>query len=104
LGGGDTELRLAGLQGVRRRWRHQKPAAAVWLDPVQRRYSDRGTQYTSWAFGHHLREAGLLGSMGKVACAYDNSVMKSFFGSMEIELLDRRDWPTRADLANAIFE
>jgi putative transposase len=42
--------------------------------------------------------------MGKVACAYDNSVMESFFGSMQIELLDRRDWPTRNDLANAIFE
>jgi putative transposase len=23
---------------------------------------------------------------------------------MQIELLDRRSWPTRADLANAIFE
>ena len=42
--------------------------------------------------------------MGKVACAYDNSLIESFFGSMQIELLDRRSWPTRADLANAIFE
>ncbi len=42
--------------------------------------------------------------MGKVACAYDNSLMESFFGSMQIELLDRRTWATRADLANAIFE
>ena len=42
--------------------------------------------------------------MGKVACAYDNSVMESFFGSMQIELLDRRTWTTRAQLANAIFE
>ena len=32
--------------------------------------------------------------MGKVACAYDNSVMESFFGSMQIELLDRRTWTT----------
>lgn len=32
--------------------------------------------------------------MGKVACAYDNSPMESFFGSMQIELLDRRTWTT----------
>jgi transposase InsO family protein len=42
--------------------------------------------------------------MGKVACAYDNSLIESFFGSMQIELLDRRSWTTRAELANAIFE
>lgn len=30
--------------------------------------------------------------------------MESFFGSMQIELLDRRDWPTRAELATALFE
>jgi putative transposase len=51
-----------------------------------------------------VREAGLLGSMGKVACAYDNALMESFWGSMQIELLDRRYWTTRAELANALFE
>ncbi|HEY4752356.1 MAG TPA: IS3 family transposase [Candidatus Limnocylindrales bacterium] len=29
-------------------------------------HADRGAQYTSWVFGHRLREAGLLGSMGRV--------------------------------------
>ena len=42
--------------------------------------------------------------MGKVASAYDNALMESFFGSLQIELLDRRTWTTRAELANAIFE
>ena len=67
-------------------------------------HSDRGAQYTSWLFGQRLRQAGLMGSMGKVACAYDNSLMESFFGSMQIELLDRRSWATGAELASAIFE
>ncbi len=67
-------------------------------------YSDRGTQYTSWLFGHRLREAGLLGSMGKVSSAFDNAMIESFFGSMQIELLDRRIWTTRAELASAIFK
>ena len=31
-------------------------------------------------------------------------MIESFFGSMQIELLDRRTWTTRAELATAIFE
>lgn len=30
--------------------------------------------------------------------------MESFFGSMQIELLDRRSWSMRAELGDAIFE
>ena len=78
------------------RWRRKPRGTIV--------HSDRGSQYTSWIFGHRLREAGLLGSMGKVACAYDNAMMESFFGTMQLELLDRRDWATRRDLAQGIFE
>jgi putative transposase len=89
-----TELVVDALDMAR--WRRKPTSTVV--------HSDRGTQYTSWLFGHRLREAGLLGSMGKVACAYDNSLVESFFGTMQIELLDRRIWGTRAELANAIFE
>ena len=67
-------------------------------------HSDHGTQFTSWAFGKRLREAGLLGSMGTVGDCYDNAMMESFWGTMQLELLDRRTWTTRAELANAIFE
>ncbi len=45
-----------------------------------------------------------MGSMGKVASAYDNALMESFWGSMQIEVLDRRSWTTRAELANAMFD
>lgn len=44
-------------------------------------HSDHGTQYTSWAFGKRLREAGLLGSMGTVGDCYDNATMESFWGN-----------------------
>ncbi len=30
--------------------------------------------------------------------------MESFRARMQVELLDRRRWPTRIELANAIFE
>ena len=33
-------------------------------------HADRGSQYTSWVFGHRLRQAGLLGSMGRVASSW----------------------------------
>jgi putative transposase len=79
------------------RWRRRPPAGTVL-------HSDHGCQYTSWAFGQRLRGAGLLGSMGSVGDCYDNSMMESFFGSMQLELLDTRAWPTRQELANAIFE
>ncbi len=67
-------------------------------------HSDHGTQYTSWAFGRRLRAAGLLGSMGTVGDAYDNAVAESFFGTLQLELLDRHQWQTRQELASAIFE
>jgi putative transposase len=80
------------------RWR-RRPAAGQTVV-----HSDHGSQYTSWAFGHRLRTAGLLGSMGSIGDCFDNSMVESFFGSMQLELLDRQQWHTRQELANAIFE
>jgi putative transposase len=67
-------------------------------------HSDHGTQYTSWAFGQRLRAAGLLPSMGTIGDCSDNSMMESFWGTLQLEVLDTRTWETRAELANAIFE
>ena len=67
-------------------------------------HSDHGTQYTSWAFGKRLRDAGLLGSMGTAGDCYDNATMESFWGTMQLELLDTRTSKTREELANAVFE
>lgn len=79
------------------RWARRPPPGAIV-------HADRGAQYTSWIFGHRLREAGLLGSMGRVASSVDNALIESFWSTMQRELLDRRDWDTRAELASAIFE
>ena len=89
-----TELVLDALDMAR--WRRRPSGTIV--------HTDRGTQFTSWLFGTRMREAGLLGSMGKVASAYDNALMESFWGSMQIELLDRRAWATRSELATAMFD
>ena len=79
-------------------WRRRPPAGQTIA------HSDHGAQYTSWAFGRRLRAAGLLGSMGTVGDCFDNSVAESFFGTLQLELLDEHHWRSRRQLAQAIFE
>lgn len=62
------------------------------------------SQYTSWVFGHRLRQAGLLGSMGRVASSVDNGLMEMLWSTMQRERLDQRVWQSRDELGQAIFE
>jgi putative transposase len=67
-------------------------------------HSDRGTQYTSVAFGRRTREAGISLSMGSVGDCFDNAMAESFFASLETELIDRSSWRTRAEARLAVFD
>ena len=67
-------------------------------------HSDHGSQFTSWAFTENVRRLGLLSSMGTVGDCYDNAPMESFWGSMQIELLNRQKWRTILELAIAIAD
>lgn len=67
-------------------------------------HSDRGTQYTSVAFGQRCKQAGVKPSMGSVGDAYDNAMCESFFASLECELLDRRVFKTHAEGRLAVFQ
>ena len=67
-------------------------------------HSDRGTQYTSIAFGRRCREAGIALSMGSTGDCFDNAMAESFFASLETELIDRSSWQTRADARLAVFD
>lgn len=78
-------------------WRRQPPRGTIC-------HSDRGAQYTSWVFGHRLRQAGLLGSMGRAASSVDNTMIESFWSTMQRELLDTARWDTKHQLSQAIFE
>jgi len=68
-------------------------------------HSDHGSQFTSWAFGQRLRNAGLVGSMGSIGDCYDNSMMESFWGTMQLELLrpPRRPRQTISQLSQHVL-
>jgi len=42
--------------------------------------------------------------MGSVGDCFDDAVIESFWGRMQVELLNRQRWRTRVELANAMFE
>ena len=67
-------------------------------------HSDQGSQYVSLAFGQAAREAGIARSMGSKGDCYDNSVAESFFATLKKELVHRRSWPTRRELASEVFD
>jgi len=48
--------------------------------------SDQGCQYTSLAFWHRCREAGVRPSMGSVGDAYDTAMRESFFGDARVRV------------------
>lgn len=65
-------------------------------------HTDRGSQFRSRKFVRALHQHHLIGSMGRVGAAGDNAAMESFFGLLQNNVLDRRIWPTRQQLRNAI--
>ena len=66
-------------------------------------HSDRGSQYTSLAFGQRCREAGVVQSMGSVGDAYENAMCESLFATLECELLDRQRFRTVAEASREVF-
>ena len=67
-------------------------------------HSDRGVQYAALDYRELLAAHQMISSMSRRANCYDNAVAESFFATLRWELLDRRQWPTRALARSAIFE
>jgi len=67
-------------------------------------HSDRGCQFTSFAFGRRCEEAGVVPSMGSAGDAYDNALIESFFATLETELLDRVRFKSRRGARMEIFD
>jgi putative transposase len=67
-------------------------------------HSDRGCQYTSDDYQQALREHGIQCSFSGRGNCWDNAVVESFFATLKRELIYRRTWQTRAEVASAIHE
>ena len=67
-------------------------------------HSDRGSQYTSIAFGNRCKEAGVRPSTGSVGDAYDCAICESFFATLECELIDRRRLRSHSEARMAVFQ
>jgi putative transposase len=67
-------------------------------------HSDRGCQYTSYAFGKRCREAGVVPSVGSTGDACDNAMAESFFATLAREVINRRRFRSQAEARMAIFQ
>ena len=67
-------------------------------------HSDRGSQYTSVAFGARCKEAGVRPSTGSVGDVYDNAMCESFFATLECELSDQLRFRSHSEAQMAVFQ
>ena len=67
-------------------------------------HSDRGSQYAADEFRKKLIVAGIIASMSRKGNCYDNAHVESFFHSLKTELVYRRNFKTRKEAMQAIFE
>ncbi len=65
-------------------------------------HSDQGTQYSSDAFAKACATLHIRQSMGRVGSALDNAVAESFFSTLELELLRKHRFATRAQARRRI--
>ncbi len=85
-------------------------AAALAMALVHRRppeglvhHSDRGVQYASAAYRKLLRAQGVLGSMSRKGCCYDNAAMEAFFSTLKLECVYRSRFGTHTQARVEIF-
>jgi len=77
---------------------HRQPPTKLLL------HSDRGVQYASGDYRQALKAAGLEASMSRKGNCYDNATMESFWSTLKLELIYRRDFATRAQARTEIFD
>lgn len=67
-------------------------------------HSDRGIQYAAEAYRKFLESKGITASMSRRANCYDNAFAESFFHTLKVELVHRRNFKTRQETMAVIFE
>jgi len=77
---------------------HRQPPASLLF------HSDRGVQYASFDYRSALTQAGLVASMSRKGNCYDNATMESFWSTLKLELVYRRNFQNRAQARGEIFD
>jgi len=67
-------------------------------------HSDRGSQYAATAYQQQLQSAGITGSISRRGNCWDNACVESFFGTLKRELIYHRQYHTREETKQEIFE
>ena len=67
-------------------------------------HSDRGSQYTAFAFRRLLDSLNVVQSFSKKGYPFDNAVCESFFKYLKKEEINRHKYATLSDLNLAVFE
>ncbi len=91
----DAGVALAALRMALER---RRPAAGLV------HHSDRGVQYASESYRTALAANGLIPSMSRKGNCWDNAPAESFFGTLKVELVDDRIFPSRTVARTEVFE
>jgi putative transposase len=67
-------------------------------------HSDRGSQYASNDYQKLLNNGHIVCSMSRKGNCYDNACMESFFATLKQELVYHRQYQTRKEAKQDIFE
>jgi transposase InsO family protein len=89
------ELTQQALQMALHRWQP---------NPGLLHHSDRGSQYAASAYQKALTAAGITVSMSRKGNCWDNACVESFFGTVKRELIHHRQYRTREEARQDIFE
>lgn len=77
---------------------HRDPPAGLLF------HSDRGVQYAAGNFRAALASVNIIPSMSRRGNCYDNAAMESFWSTLKIELVYRRDFATHRQAKTEIFD
>jgi len=67
-------------------------------------HSDQGSQYASEDYRSVLKQHGMVGSMSRKGNCWDNAVAESFFHSLKTERVHHKNYTSRAQARQKIFE
>jgi len=67
-------------------------------------HSDQGSQFSSKDFTNYCRSQGILQSMSRAGCPYDNAPMERYFNTLKNEMIYHYSYRTEAQLYTAVSD